>query len=142
MKFPVAVDFSDVTDKIINAVKSVALNTNAGIWLIHVVQPEPDFIGYEVGPPSHRHIIAQKFQEKHVQIQELAESLKKDGLIVTPLLVQGPTVETIMSETEKLKPDIIITASHGHGAMSHLWMGSVSKGILRKSSVPVLVVPA
>jgi nucleotide-binding universal stress UspA family protein len=141
MKILIAVDFSEMTDKIIDATKAIALKTNSFLWLIHVVQPEPDFIGYEVGPPSQRHIIAQKFQEEHVHLQEVAKSMKKDGFNVTPLLVQGPTIETILNEADKLTVDMIITGSHGHGKMIHLLVGSVSKGILKKSKVPVLVVP-
>lgn len=141
MKILVAIDLSEMTEKIIQTAGDLALKTKAELWLIHVVQPEPDFIGYEVGPPSERHIIAKSFQEKHVRIQELANGMKKEGLNVTPLLLQGATVETILSESDKLNPDIIITGSHGHGAMVHILMGSVSKGILKKSKVPVLVVP-
>jgi len=141
MNILIAVDFSELTDKIVETAKEIGLKSNAAVWLIHVVQPEPDFIGYEVGPPSERHFIARKFQQKHVQLQELAERMKREGLNVTPLLLQGATVDTILSESEKLNASMIITGSHGHGKMVHLLVGSVSKGILKKSKVPVLVVP-
>jgi nucleotide-binding universal stress UspA family protein len=142
MKIIVAIDFSDISDKVLEIAADLAQKTQASLWLIHVVQPEPDYIGYDVGPKSERHFIAKEFQKKHVLLQDTADRLKKKKLEVTPLLIQGPTVETILLESEKLKPDMIITGSHGQGAMTHLLMGSVSKGILKKSKVPVLIVPS
>ena len=35
---------------------------------------------------------------------------------------------------------MIVVGSHGHGALYHLLLGSVSEGIIRKTTCPVLVV--
>jgi nucleotide-binding universal stress UspA family protein len=32
--------------------------------------------------------------------------------------------------------------SHGHGALFHLLIGSVSEGVIRQASCPVIIVPA
>ncbi|MHC4140295.1 MAG: universal stress protein [Planctomycetota bacterium] len=37
--------------------------------------------------------------------------------------------------------DIIIVGTHGHGGVHHMIFGSVSEGVLRSSSCPVLVIP-
>ncbi|OQX76771.1 MAG: universal stress protein [Bacteroidetes bacterium 4484_249] len=142
MKLLVAIDFSEVTDKITAKVKELALKVNAKIWLIHVVQPEPDFVGYDVGPETERDFMAKKFHEKHVKIQNIAKDLEKEGIKTTPLLVQGPTVETILNQAEKLNVDIIVSGSHGHGAMFRLLVGSISEGLLHNSSKPLLIIPA
>ena len=142
MKLLVAIDFSEVTEKIMVRVKELAMKVNAKVWLIHVVQPEPDFIGYEVGPVTERDFIAKKFHQKHQLLQEKAEELKKEGVVITPLLVQGPTVETILNQAEKLDVDIIVAGSHGHGAMFRILVGSISEGLLHNSTKPLLIVPA
>jgi len=118
------------------------MKVNAKVWLIHVVQPEPDFIGYEVGPITERKFIAKRFREKHILLQEKAEELKKEGVKITPLLVQGPTIETILNQAEKLDVDIIVAGSHGHGAMFRILVGSISEGLLHNSTKPLLIVPA
>ncbi|MEZ5196352.1 MAG: universal stress protein [Bacteroidales bacterium] len=141
MKLLVAIDFSEITDLILQKVKEIALKAHAKVWLIHVVQPEPDFVGYDVGPESERVFIAKKFHEKHAELQSIAKNLAMSNVDITPLLLQGPTVTTILDEAQKLNADIIVVGSHGHGTMFNLLVGSVSKGLLKKSSVPVLIVP-
>jgi nucleotide-binding universal stress UspA family protein len=56
--------------------------------------------------------------------------------------VSGPTVQTILEQAEKLDADVIVMGSHGRGKLFDLVVGSVSAGVIRKSPVPVLVVPA
>lgn len=141
MKLLVAIDFSKITELILMKVKEIALKANAKVWLIHIVQPEPDFIGYDVGPESERDFIAKRFHEKHIKLQSIASELENTGVNITPLLLQGPTVSTILEEAQKLETDMIVVGSHGHGTMFNLLVGSVSKGLLNKSSIPLLIVP-
>ena len=142
MKLLVAIDFSEITKLILEKVEEIALKTRAKVWLIHVAQPDPDFIGYDVGPDSERDFMAKRFREQHIKIQELSKKIKKKGINITPLLVQGPTIETIIEKAIKLKVDMIVTGSHGHGTMFHILVGSISKGLLKKSPVPLLIIPA
>lgn len=142
MKLLVAIDFSEITKLILEKAEEIAIKTGAKVWLIHVAQPDPDFVGYDVGPESERNFMATKFRDKHVKIQELSFKMRNKGINVTPLLVQGPTIETIIEEAKKLKADMIVAGSHGHGTMFHILVGSISKGLLNKSPVPLLIIPA
>jgi nucleotide-binding universal stress UspA family protein len=142
MKLLVAIDFSEITNLIIEKVEQIALKTKAKVWMIHVAQPDPDFIGYDVGPDSEREFMASKFRKQHIEIQRLTDEMKAKGIDITPLLVQGPTIETIIEKAKKLQVDIIVAGSHGHGTMFHILVGSTSKGLLNKSSIPLLIIPA
>jgi nucleotide-binding universal stress UspA family protein len=142
MKLLVAIDFSEITKLILEKVEEIALKAGAKVWLIHVAQPDPDFVGYDVGPESERNFMATKFRDQHVKIQELSSKMEKKGIKITPLMVQGPTIETIIEEAEKLKADMIVAGSHGHGTMFHILVGSISKGLLNKSPIPLLIIPA
>ena len=142
MKLLVAIDFSEITKLILEKAEEIALKTEAKIWLIHVAQPDPDFIGYDVGPDSERKFMATKFRDQHVKIQKMSNAMKEKGVDITPLLVQGPTIETIINKAKKLKVDMIVTGSHGHGTMFHILVGSISKGLLNKSPIPLLIIPA
>ena len=51
-------------------------------------------------------------------------------------------METILEEAAKLNADLIILGSHGHGGLLRALLGSVCEGVLRKSILPVLIVPA
>ena len=141
MKILVAIDFSKVTDLVLEKTREIAAKTGAKVWITHVVAPDPDFIGYEVGPQTERDFIARKFHEKHIALQDLAKKLKNKGIQITPLLLQGPTVETILEEADDIDADMIICGSHGYGMMYNIFIGSISKEVLKHSSRPVLIIP-
>jgi nucleotide-binding universal stress UspA family protein len=135
------IDFSDVTGAVVESAAGIAKAFRSSLYLVHVAPPDPDFIGYEPGPQTVRDSVAQKFRKEHHQLQELETDLKSKGLDVHALLVQGATAEKILEETKRLKADMIVIGSHGHGALQKLLVGSVVEGILRKVSCPVLIVP-
>jgi nucleotide-binding universal stress UspA family protein len=81
-------------------------------------------------------------RHEHRELQAHAESVRAQGLEATALLLQGPVAATILEEAERLAVDTIVMASHGHGAMFDLLVGSIGHAVLRSAKVPVLVVPA
>jgi nucleotide-binding universal stress UspA family protein len=141
MKILVAIDLSESTDKIINKARELAMPHAAQVWLLHVAAPEPDFVGLSVGPQSERDALAEKFHREHSELQALADQLREQGLDTTALLVQGPTIETLLHEITTLSADLVVVGSHGKGAMHQLLVGSVSEGVLRKAGCPILVIP-
>ena len=141
MKLLVAVDLSEATQIIVKKAEEIAIALSAKIWILHNAEPEPDFVEFKVDPQAAREALAEKFHNEHLQIQEIANRLRKAGLDATALLVHGATVETILKEASDLDVDMIVVGTHGRGAMYQLLVGSVSEGILHKSRCPVLVIP-
>jgi nucleotide-binding universal stress UspA family protein len=137
----VAVDFSDASTAVLDRARTLALAMNAKTFLIHVAEPEPDFVGYDAGPQTVRDSVAKRFHEEHRALQNSAEEFRSDGIDAVALLVQGPTAQTLLAEAAKLKADLIVVGSHGKGAVKRLLVGSTSNGILHKTDLPVLVVP-
>ncbi|MGH8197975.1 MAG: universal stress protein [Steroidobacteraceae bacterium] len=142
MNILAAVDFSPVTGPMLDTLKQFAATFPAAVWLVHVAPPDPAFVGYEAGPDVVRDQVATEHHARHLQLRQLAERLRSSGIETTPLLLQGPTVATIVAEAEKLPAALIVLGSHGHGAVYDLLVGSVSEGVVRASKVPVLLVPA
>ena len=141
MKILVGVDLSGATEKIVKKVEDIAKTFSAKVWLLHVTEPEPDYVGFDMESDAVRDALAKRFQGEHRQIQDVADRLRNAGLDTTALLVQGVTVETILNEASKLEVDMIVDGSHGRGAMYQLLVGSVSEGVLHGSKCPILVVP-
>lgn len=141
IKLLVPIDFSDATPLIIKQAVKLAKSLEGEIRLIHIVAPEPDFIGDDVGPKVLRDQKAQRIRELHKKIQDLADKISEENIKVTPLLIQGVTVDEIIKESKKFNADIILMGSHGHGAMYNLLMGSVIEGVIKESGIPVLIVP-
>ena len=141
-KVLVPIDFSDHTPAVLRAASELASALNAKLWLVHIADPEPDFVGYDAGPEGVRDRVAEHLREEHRDLQARAETLRERGIDARALLVQGPTVEVILREAEKLGAELIVLGSHGHGAVFRALLGSTSEGVLHKAQVPVLIVPA
>lgn len=137
----VPLDFSDATAPIVAEVRALARPLHAHVWLLHVEPPEPDFVGYGPGPQSVRENVAAEIKKNHERLHAERDALRAEGVETDSLLVQGPTVETILSEAERLKADLIVLGSHGHGALFDMLVGSVSDGVIRRSTRPVVVIP-
>jgi len=141
MKLLVCVDLSDSTEEILKRIEVLCRPLNAKVWMLHNAMPEPETIEFKVDPIEARESLAEKFHHQHRQIQQLAERFRKSGVDATALLVHGKTVDTILTEAVDLDIDVIVVGSHGHGAMYQLLVGSISEGVLQRSSKPVLVIP-
>lgn len=137
----VSLDISESTDKVIATASQLASAMSAKLYLIHVTEPEPDFIGYGVGPQIVRDSVSNEFHKEHEQIQKIAEKLRQQGLNTRGLLIQGSTVDTLLKQAEKRDVKMIVMGSHGRGAVYKMLIGSVSEGVLRGAQCPVLVVP-
>ena len=142
MSIVVALDFSEVSERQLGIVVRLAKDSDSKVYLLHVAEPEPDFVGYETGPDVVRDQVAEEYHREHRRLQAFAESLRAQGVDATALLVRGSIVETVLAEAEALDAGLIVVGSHGHGAAYHLLVGSISAGIIRKAEVPVVVVPA
>jgi nucleotide-binding universal stress UspA family protein len=136
----VAVDFSAVAEDQLEIVGRLA-RPNRDIYLLHVAEPDPSFVGYEAGPDEVRHDVAVEFKREHEQLHALADRLREDGHTVNALMIQGPTIQTILEQAEKREAEVIVVGSHGRGKLFDVVVGSVSAGVIRKAKVPVLVVP-
>lgn len=111
------------------------------LWLMHIAAPDPDFVGYEVGPQYIRDFRATELRKEHKLLQEYSNVLKAKGVDSEGLLVQGATIEMIIEESKKLNIDLIITGHHEHGFFYNAFVGSVSSQIIKKSKIPVLIIP-
>ena len=141
MKLLVCVDLSEATEIIVKKIEEIAKSASLKVWLLHNAEPEPGFVEFKVDPQAARESLTKKFHSEHRQIQELAKKMRNAGIETSALLVHGETIEVILKEASDLDVDMIVVGSHGRGAVYQLLLGSVSKGILHKSTYPVLVVP-
>lgn len=141
MSLIVTIDFSAVTDAQLEIVDRLA-SPGREIHLLHVTEPDPSFVGLAAGPEDVQHHVANELRRAQGELDAFAERLRAKGHTVETWLVPGPTVQTILEQAEKLDADVIVMGSHGRGKLFDLVVGSVSAGVIRKSPVPVLVVPA
>ena len=141
MNLMVATDFSTHGKAVLEATCKLARRLDAKVWVIHVVNPPAGFRSYGSGPRTDRPAVAAEIREEHRLVQEAAEGLRAAGLEAVGLLVEGPPVQTLLDEAARLDVDLIVVGSHGYGAVFEALLGSVSAGVIRRASCPVLVIP-
>lgn len=141
MKLIVAVDFSDPTDLILRVARRLAKSLDASVWVVHVAEPEPDFVGYDAGPEVVRGQVAKELREEHRLLQQYTDQLREAGVDAKAMLVRGPTVQSLLDMAEKQGADLIVVGSHGRGLVAEAILGSISQGLIRAGRWPVTVVP-
>ncbi len=137
----VAVDFNDSIGELMVYAESLAQKFQSKIWVLHVAEPEPDFVGYEPGPQYIRDIKAEEYREEHRNLQEICKNFIGDEVESEALLIQGSTVETVLQEAQKLNIDLLIVGTHKHSFLHNLINESVSMELLKKADIPMLTIP-
>lgn len=141
LKILVAVDLSNATKRVIQVTERIARGMSGEAWVLHVAEAEPDLVGFDVGPEVVRDQVAKEFREEHKAVQQHTDTLREAGIEANALFIRGPIVETVLEQAERIEADLLIVGSHGFGALYDLLVGSASRGILKHSGIPVLVVP-
>lgn len=111
------------------------------VYLIHVASPDPDFIGYDVGPQHERDWRAGVLHGDHQYLQNQAQQLRADGVNATALLLQGETVATVLAEADRLNADMLVMGKHHYGFIHRMMAGSIGDEVNHRANCPVLIIP-
>jgi nucleotide-binding universal stress UspA family protein len=135
------VDFSSVSDAVIDAALLLARATQARIVILSVVQPP--IITSDYGPMLENIGEIISINEKSVsrRLAALAKRLRTPSLPVETVRVTGAPAALILEQAKKSDADYIVIGSHGHTALYDLLVGSTAHQVLRKASCPVMIVP-
>ena len=137
----VAVDLTSTDAPLLDHACRLGKALDAKVWLLHVAAPDPDFVGYGVGPQHIRDVVAESFRQEHHQLHDYVESLNRQGYAADGLLIQGPTAEMIRQEVAKLRIDLLILGSHRHGLLYELFVGHTATRVLKDIAIPVMIIP-
>jgi nucleotide-binding universal stress UspA family protein len=156
----VPIDFSDITPPVIDLARQLAKALGAEIRLIHVREltagATPGTLGYglagmpELAPMSGVPVpsfqpMPEAMAEDEGQKSKLVgwqEEIAQDGIKISLHEPTGAVAEEILNQADEFNADLIVMGTHGHGAMYNLLLGSATKGVLKHSTRPVLLVPA
>ena len=60
----------------------------------------------------------------------------------TSHMSEGSPLHALLAHVKDSGADFVVIGSHGPGVIASLLLGSVAEGLVRKATVPTLVVPA
>jgi nucleotide-binding universal stress UspA family protein len=156
-------DLSNQTRHAFNYALSLALQYKASLTILYVMEEVSatqganlqGFIGEErwqeirqtheqearqvlIGKRKEGSMIREALGEMFMAAQKDLQGtdLKTDEIVVT----QGEAVECILQEAEGRQCDLIVMGYHPRGRLEEAIMGSVSRSVLRRAKVPVMLV--
>lgn len=144
----VAIDFSNATDAVISQIGRLACPNSSIIHLLHVVEPS---ICYDVsGIIPDEGAVPVVYEEGNevlamakLHLQQTADKLAEisQAQIVQAVEDEFEVCDAILNYVENNGIDMIVVGKHNHGFLSSVFLGSVASSVMRRSPVPVLVVP-
>ena len=137
----VAVDLKSTDQRLIDQASLLAEKFQSKIWIVHIAAPDPDFVGYEIGPMYIREMRAEELRNEHKALKRLADQLHATSVEAESLLIQGPTVDMLKEEAKKLQIDLLIMGARHHGMMYEVFVGHTSVKVIKDIPIPVLIVP-
>jgi len=133
----IATDGSPSAQEAVEVGLELAKEQGADVTFVHVADPD-EFHGGRVGtvPITHREPI----DETETALKAAAEAAEEAGVSFALERIAGQTVDTIVALADAKNADLIVLGSRGRNAVTSALLGSVSHGVLRHASRPVLVV--
>ncbi len=141
----VAVDFSNATPGVLEMAVRLAKSFEAGLQLFHVIEPEPSYTAYGFTPDEFPAMNAFQEEAKRratTKLEELLTSVRAEVPQATSEIAEGSPLHALLDQVKQSGADFVVVGSHGHGVIASLLLGSVAEGLVRKATVPTLVVPA
>lgn len=140
-----AVDFSNATPAVVEIAVSLAKCLGVGLQLFHAVEPEPGYATYglTVGEfPAMGDLHEETRLRATRLLAGLLATVQVDLPDATSHMAAGSPLHELLEHIKRTAADFVVVGSHGHGAISSLLLGSVAEGMVRKATVPTLIVPA
>lgn len=135
------IDSSEMSREVVSTAGELAKALNGRVVLLTVVQPPVFPAEYTPVLENIAEIaaIGEKTAAKH--LDTVKEQLSGQGLTVETVQFSGAPVVHIIEQAEKFNADYIVMGSHGHTAFYDLLVGSTTRGVLKRATCPVLIVP-
>lgn len=138
----VCLDGSSIAEQILPFAVEEARLTDGKLHFLQVITMPATISGPEEPAPIAAMLEQVKREETQARayLERVAEPLRKQGLQVECVTLQGTPGEAIVSFAHKNKIDLIAIATHGRSGLKRLVFGSVADFLLRESGLPMLVI--
>ncbi|MDN0073590.1 universal stress protein [Crenobacter sp. SG2303] len=138
----VPVDDSETSNLALAEACKLAKEVGASVRLVHVVDLA------QFGWGGTEFLDASELQKsiKHAGEQVLSqaeERARMQGLVPETKILEswGDKIATVLlDDARDWKADLVVMGTHGWSGLMHLLMGSVAEGLLKKATVPVLLI--
>jgi universal stress protein A len=127
----VPLDFSEMSLKSLQYAVPLAKQFGAKVTLLHVLKAPVHFRDAKY--------LAYLEKEQLAVIEKQLDEMIPPGLTVETAVRQSFVFEAILEVAREIGADLIITTTHGHTGLRHLFKGSTAENVVRRAPCPVLV---
>ena len=145
-KILVPTDFSEHSDKALRQALDIALEYNARIYVLHVVEENLQttltadhsdlIVNLDEITALEKTLLHHARERLHKQVEKFSEC--KNARVIQKV-VSGNAYQEILREQENLGIDLIVIASLGKSGIARFLIGSVANNVLRGAKCPVLL---
>jgi nucleotide-binding universal stress UspA family protein len=135
-------DFSKDSDCAFDYAFGIAKRDAGMLYILHIIPLTPQQY-------LERHLTKKQLEKMQTTLQEDRERMFNDKYLrfikdkrkVKVVTQSGREDEKILEFIQKEKIDIVVIGTHGRTGIEHVFLGSVAEKIVRRSPIPVFVIP-
>jgi nucleotide-binding universal stress UspA family protein len=137
-------DFSEPSNKGLEAALEMAEHFGAELVVIHVIAPLPVMGEASAIAGYHSPTVMEELNTETRKLMEklIAEKISNRVPSRSHIVSGKPADEIVRLARQEESADLIVIASHGASGFDRLIFGSVAERVIRKAELPVLVVRA
>ena len=139
-KILIALDYDPTAIKISEVGFTFAKAMNAEIVLVHVIV---DLVAYSLTYLNMGPLQLESVMELKDASEQFLQKTKihLGDLTIQTVVKEGDFAECILATAGELDVDVIVMGSHSRKWLENIVMGSVTEEVLRKTTVPMFIVP-
>ena len=140
----VAIGLSPITPQVVEGAARLASDLGAKLIILAVLEPVAAYV--PVGAAMDVITAPMPMEPPDVEglkarLESIAAPLRASGLTVDTITAVALPQDEILEQAKTTGADMLVLGSHGHGALYHLFSGSVVTSVLHKATIPVTVIP-
>ncbi|MEX1127641.1 MAG: universal stress protein [Vicinamibacterales bacterium] len=135
----VPTDFSEAANAARAYATVLADTFGATLHVLHVI-PDPLAMGWGVDAAYLPQLLERTERKVREQLESALTPEERAKFHVESAVDTGAPVDCIVRYADKHGIDLIVMGTQGRGTVERMWVGSVTQGVLRRASCPVVSV--
>jgi nucleotide-binding universal stress UspA family protein len=138
----VPIDGSAASERGLDEALRLAQALGARVTILHVLEDPP-----VLASPDMAAYVPQAIDDLRAAGQQIANAAKARadtaGIVCDAVLADAtgkPVYEVIVDQARGLRADLIVLGTHGRRGLARVLMGSDAEGVVRETTVPVMLV--
>jgi nucleotide-binding universal stress UspA family protein len=135
----IAIDGSAPSTEALEIGLELASAEHAEAIVVHVIPPLDSYPvgGFGLAPGAVTHAVT---EEDEAPLVAAVATAAETGVAIRTMLLRGAAATAIARYADEQDADLVVIGSRGHSVLTTALLGSVSLGVLRHTTRPVLVV--